>query len=45
MYEVAFETINLVPVFGTLLGIYLILQIDSVMRSVVTFVKGWRTSN
>lgn len=45
MYEITFETINLVSVFGALLGIYLVLQIDSVLRCVVTFVKGWRTSN
>lgn len=44
MFEMAFGTINVTAVFGVTLGIYLILHIDTVLRNVVTFVKGWRTN-
>lgn len=44
MFELAFQNINITSVFGAILGIFLILQIELVLKNVVTFVKGWRTN-
>lgn len=44
MFELAFGTLNVTAVFGAILGIFLILHIDTVLKNVVTFVKGWRTN-
>jgi len=44
VFELAFQNINVTAAFGAILGIFLILHIESVLKNVVTFVKGWRTN-
>lgn len=43
MIEMYLPGINYSVVFGTLFGMYLILQLDNLVRDVMNFVKGWRT--
>ncbi len=43
MYEVYFSDVNYAASFGVVFGIYLILQLDTLVRDVMTFVKGWRS--
>lgn len=43
MYEMAFTDVNYAAAFGVVFGIYLILQMDTLVRDVMTFVKGWRS--
>lgn len=43
MIEMYLPGINYGAVFGTLFGMYLILQLDNLVRDVMNFVKGWRT--
>lgn len=45
MFEMYFGDINYSVIFGTLFGIYLILQLDNLVRDVMNFVRGWRTQN
>ncbi len=43
MVELVFGDVNYAAVFGVIFGIYLIMQLDSLVRDVMTFVKGWRS--
>lgn len=43
MYEVYFSDVNYAAAFGVIFGIYLILQLDTLVRDVMSFVKGWRS--
>lgn len=45
MFEYYIPDINYYSVFGVLFGIYLIIQLDSLVREIMNFVKGWRTTN
>ena len=42
MYGIELSDINLAAVFGVFFGIFLLMNIDTVARDCVTFVKGWR---
>lgn len=42
MYAVELEAFNYAAVFGVCLGIYIIINLDVLVRSALTFVKGWR---
>lgn len=45
MIEYYIPDINMYMVFGVLFGMFLIIQLDSLVRDIMNFVKGWRTSN
>ena len=40
--NVELEAFNYAAVFGVCLGIYIIINLDVLVRSALTFVKGWR---
>ena len=40
---VELEVFNYAAVFGVCLGIYIIVNVDVLVRSALTFVKGWRS--
>ena len=42
LYAVELEAFNYAAVFGVCLGIYIIINLDVLVRSALTFVKGWR---
>ena len=42
MYAVELEAFNYAAVFGVCLGIYIIINLDVLLQSALTFVKGWR---
>lgn len=41
LYSVQPDHVNLYAVFGSLFGVYLLINIEAVVREAVTFVKGW----
>ena len=43
MYAMEFVAFNYAAVFGVCLGIYIIVNVDVLVRSALTFVKGWRS--
>ena len=43
MFGITLEPFNYAAVFGCMLGVYLIVNIDVIAREGVTFIKGWRT--
>lgn len=43
LYAMEFEAFNYAAVFGVCLGIYIIVNVDVLVRSALTFVKGWRS--
>ena len=43
LYAVELEAFNYAAVFGVCLGIYIIVNVDVLVRSALTFVKGWRS--
>ena len=43
MYEMVIVDVNYAAAFGVVFGIYLIMQLDTLVRDVMTFVKGWRS--
>ena len=43
LYAMEFEVFNYAAVFGVCLGIYIIVNVDVLVRSALTFVKGWQS--
>ncbi len=43
MYGIELEAFDYAAVFGVCLGIYIIVNLDVLVRSATTFVKGWRS--
>ncbi len=43
MFVYAIPDFNYAAVFGVCLGIYLIVNLDVIVRDAMTFVKGWRS--
>ena len=44
VYEMTIAPFNYAAVFGSMLGIALIVLLENLSTNAVTFVKGWRTS-
>ena len=43
VYDLVIEPFNYSAVFGSMLGIALIILLENLASNAVTFVKGWRT--
>lgn len=43
LYEITYESFNYMAVMGCMLGLSIILMLESLASNAVTFVKGWRT--
>lgn len=43
VYEMTIEPFNYYMVFGSMLGVSLIVMIENAVSNALTFVKGWRT--
>lgn len=45
MFNYYIPDINYYLVFGVLFGMFLIIQLDTLVRDIMSFVKGWRTKD
>lgn len=43
VYELTIEPFNYAAVFGSMLGVAMIVLLENLASNAVTFVKGWRT--
>ena len=43
LYGIELEAFDYAAVFGVCLGIYIIVNLDVLVRSATTFMKGWRS--
>lgn len=44
LYELTLEPFNYALVFGSMFGVAVIVEIESLVSSALTFVRGWRSS-
>lgn len=44
IYEMTIEPFNYALVFGSMLGVCMVIMLESLVSNALTFVKGWRTS-
>lgn len=44
LYELTIQPFNYTLVFGCMFGIAMIVEIESLVSSALTFVRGWRTN-
>ncbi len=43
LFEITYKSIDFTLVFGSMLGISLILMLENLANDAVTFVKGWKS--
>lgn len=44
LYAMTIEPVNYAFVFGAMLGIAIIVELESLVTNALTFVRGWRSS-